>query len=168
MKKREALFGLVMACCLLAANAAGAAKKEGKKSGGIRREEVLAVIGHMDKSMNERNAGAYMAMIDPAAEFHLNTPTSQGPQAMNFNYEDYRRMVSSSFADAASYQVRRQDLTVTPLPDGKVMATDLLFENIRMKDREFKTITSERMLFERRGANVKLMGLGANVVSSTK
>ena len=153
---------------LFSVNAAGAAKPDGKKTADADRKEVVELMGRMDRAMTARNIADYMALIDSSAEFHLNTPTSQGPQAMNFNYEEYRQMVASSFADASSYQVRRQDLQVTALPEGKMMATDLLFESIKMKDREFKTITSERMLFARKGGAFKLIGLGSNVVSSTK
>ncbi len=168
MMKTRVACTLLLCGVLFSIDAAGAAKQDGKKIADVDRREVMELIGRMDRAMTERNVADYMALIDPAADFHLNTPTSQGPQAMNFNAEEYRQMVASSFGDASAYQVLRQDLQVTALPEGKMMATDLLFENIKMKDREFKTITSERMLFARKGGAFKLIGLGANVVSSTK
>lgn len=168
MQKKPSLTAL-LAAMLLVVGPAGAAKKESKPaSGQAERQEVLSVLARMDKAMGERDAAAYMAQIDPTVEIHLNTPTSQGPQQMKFSFEEYRQMVASSFADASSYQVRRQDVNVMPMPEGKVMVTDLLFENIAMKGKEAKTITSERMLFARRAGSIKLIAFGGNVISSSK
>jgi hypothetical protein len=170
MMKRTRLLAAALLAALAGATApVSAAKKAAKPAAEqVDRQAVLDAIARMDKAMGERNAAAYLAQIDPAAEIHLNTPTSQGAQQMKFSYEEYRQMVASSFADAIFYQVRRQDVTVTPMLEGKALVTDLLFEHIAMKGKESKTITSERMLFARRDGVYKLIAFGGNVVSSSK
>lgn len=134
----------------------------------LAKAEVTAALGRLDQALRARDLDAYMSVIDPEAELHLVSPVAETRQDMTVSYPDYRGMMAASFADAQAYEVKRQSVSVTLLPDGRALATDLLLETIRMKDKTFKSITSERLMFARKGGKAKVVGLAAELISSSQ
>jgi hypothetical protein len=160
---------IALACFLLAVSSTQAAKKPAEKAGQpLQKEEVIELLAKMDKAVIARDAKALENLIAKDVKIQVVAPTAQGMQPMDFGHDEYLKLMSSTFEGASSYQVKRQDVAVTTSPDGKAVATDLLFETIQTKNKEIRSISNERLVFGRVDGQLKLLGLSSTVVSSNE
>jgi len=134
----------------------------------LSQKRVKALIDQLDQALRKRDIAAYMNLIDPAAEFHVVALVAGAQQAMAAGYDDYRRLLTESLADAKDYQMRRQSLSITLLPDGRALVTDMLLETLKSERKTFKSITSERFLVASRQGQLKVVGLASEQISSSQ
>lgn len=168
MKKAYPVIALLTFLSIAPVWAAKAGEDPAAPQRPLAKAEVTAALGTLDRALRARDLAAYMDVIAPEAELHLVSPVAETRQDMTVSYQDYRGMMAASFADAQTYEVKRQSVSVTLLPDGRALATDLLLETIRMKGKTFKSITSERLMFARKGGKAKVVGLAAELISSSQ
>jgi hypothetical protein len=160
---------LLLLSLLAVSSSPWAAKKPADKAGhALNRSQVIDVLALMDKAVTARDVDGLMDQLAKDVKVQIATPTAQGMQPMNFGREEYRKLMADAFAGASAYQVKRQDVAITPSPEGRAVATDILFETIRMKDREIRTISNERLVFGREDGKLKLLGLTSTIISSNE
>jgi hypothetical protein len=165
--KKNRVSGVVLLAVLVGAQPVAAAKKH-KVESGITQEQVTQFLQQMDDQAAQKNVGGVMAHFDASAQVIVLAPTPQGPQPMNFGFEDYRRLMDETLSRASEYKVRRQDVTVRASGADKAIVTDINFETLMTQSKTIKTIANEQMEIVRVGSGLKLTRLNSQILSTTE
>ena len=166
--KTVTLIGAMLAALLFGNLPALAANKHKVESAGLTQQQVTQFLQQLDDQAMQKNANGVMEHFDASAQVVVLAPTPQGPQPMNFGFEDYRKLMESTLSSAGEYKVRRQDVAVHVSGADKAVVTDINFETLVTQSKTIKTIANEQMEIVRVDGKLKLTRLNSQVLSTTE
>jgi hypothetical protein len=164
---KGAVIGALLTAAFLSIQPVEAAKKQ-KAASALTPEQVTQFLQQLDDQAMQKNVNGVMTHFDASAQVVVLAPTPQGPQPMNFGFEDYRKLMDSTLSSATDYKVRRQDVAVHVSGADKAIVTDINFETLATPNKTIKTIASEQMEIVRVGGELKLTRLNSQVLSTTE
>ncbi|QFY43461.1 hypothetical protein F6R98_13235 [Candidatus Methylospira mobilis] len=167
--KTGMVIGAMLAALLFGNQPALAANKhKAEAAAGLTQQQVTQFLQQLDDQAMQKNVNGVMAHFDATAQVVVLAPTPQGPQPMNFGFEDYRRLMEATLSSAGEYKVRRQDVAVHVSGADKAVVTDINFETLVTQAKTIKTIANEQMEIVRVDGKLKLTRLNSQVLSTTE